>query len=392
MKIIYYVNHLEQSAGGIRQYALGILRSIVNLKQHHFYIYGNANDVELIQIACANDNVTLISNEPGLVERFYFALWRAISFFQRRIFPELKIPIVNHINSKVNRLKIDILHCPYQYTPESDCKTICTMHDVQELLFPEYFTPEERSLRAVSYADYIKRAHTVVTSYDFIKNDLMKFFRLPHSKVAVCLMDMGAIWSKEEVELFEKLDTSANGEGEFILYAANTWPHKNHVNLLKAIRQLKDEGKVVKLICTGHQTPYYNEVIFPLINSLKLEDQVKFLGLVPRKKLLEFYKFCRLVVVPTKYEAGSFPLMEAVSLGVPVICSAVTSLPSVLRFNSYMFNPNDVGEIAIKLNHFLSNPQALESNAKDSKESGKLIYDNKAGAVMNSIYQSMVSG
>jgi len=51
-------------------------------------------------------------------------------------------------------------------------------------------------------------------------------------------------------------------------------------------------------------------------------------------------------VIPTKFEAGSFPVWEAFSAGVPVACSNITSLPEQAGEAALLFSPDRHDEIA----------------------------------------------
>ena len=53
--------------------------------------------------------------------------------------------------------------------------------------------------------------------------------------------------------------------------------------------------------------------------------------------------------MPTLYEAGSFPLMESILMGIPVVCSNVTSLPETIGDNQFVFDPNNINDIAEKI-------------------------------------------
>ena len=71
------------------------------------------------------------------------------------------------------------------------------MHDVQELHFPEFFSEQEKQNRAVNYPDYMKRADTIVVSYNHIKEDLIHFFKINSSKIYTLLIGLNDLWIAE---------------------------------------------------------------------------------------------------------------------------------------------------------------------------------------------------
>jgi len=52
------------------------------------------------------------------------------------------------------------------------------------------------------------------------------------------------------------------------------------------------------------------------------------------------------VVIPTKFEAGSFPMLGGLSGGCAVACSRVTSLPEQAAGAALIFDPDNPREIA----------------------------------------------
>jgi len=132
----------------------------------------------------------------------------------------------------------------------------------------------------------------------------------------------------------------------FILYPAQTWPHKNHIGLLSALAVLRHKhGIIIPLVSTG-QMNNFMPTILAASRRLRVEDQVHWLGFVSPLDLQCLYQRCRGVVIPTKFEAGSFPLFEAFLAGAPAACSRVTSLPEQAGDAALLFSPDNVMEIA----------------------------------------------
>jgi glycosyltransferase involved in cell wall biosynthesis len=177
---------------------------------------------------------------------------------------------------------------------------------------------------------------------------------------------------------------------DFIFYPAQTWKHKNHLGLLKAILQIREKfNNKVYLVCSGRKSSYYNELeIF--IEDNNLQDQVSFLGFISIQELYSLYRYTALVVIPTIYEAGSFPLFEAMSIGSPVICSRTTSLPETIGDDRFTFDPNSIEEMELKISEMLNNKELKRMNIENSKFqikrfSWKVVVKNFENAYMIAI-------
>ena len=88
---------------------------------------------------------------------------------------------------------------------------------------------------------------------------------------------------------------------------------------------------------------------------------------LPETELYWLYKNCSLVVVTTLYEAGSFPLLEAMSLNVPVICSSVTSLPETIGDSRFIFDPLNIEQMGELITETLNDEKLRIDNIKNSK-------------------------
>ncbi len=69
--------------------------------------------------------------------------------------------------------------------------------------------------------------------------------------------------------------------------------------------------------------------IFALVKELNLEDKVIFTGFISEEEKPYLMAGARAFVFPSLYEGFGIPVLEAMNLGVPVVCSREGSLPEV---------------------------------------------------------------
>jgi hypothetical protein len=168
---------------------------------------------------------------------------------------------IEFVDFLVRTLDIEIVHSPYQFIPKTTkAKLICTMHDVQELHFPEFFSAAELESRAINYTDFIKRADAIVVSFNHVKHDIVRFFKTKEEKIYTILVGINSLWIVDYFNSKRKISCETKFE-IFLLYPANSWKHKNHLGLLEALKILKedikenllyndeDEGKMKKTWC-----------------------------------------------------------------------------------------------------------------------------------------------
>ena len=102
---------------------------------------------------------------------------------------------------------------------------------------------------------------------------------------------------------------------------------------------------VIPLVCSGAPTSFY-PLLKAEVEVLELTGQVHFVGYLDLQQLSAVYRLCKAVVIPTLFEAGSFPLWEAFLNEKPAACSNVTSLPAQAGDAALVFDPHKVEEIA----------------------------------------------
>jgi len=382
MRIGYYIHHTSLKAGGIFTYSIGILKLLIK-----------SNEIEKIHLIISSDQENYfqefqnslkvefkIIDRKNLLIKIRFTLSYILfniiavyrNFFKKSNQLKLlsKLPVLlNPYCKYVNSSQIDLLHIPFQYAPiyNTDVPLIITMHDIQEFHYPEYFSALQKFHRKMNNITALNESNHIIVSFDHIKRDLINYLNVKEKKISVCAPPFTEDWFlSEEFTPENELRDKYQIKNDFILYPAATWKHKNHTTLFKVLYQLKNEKLNIELICTGNKTEYFEDLQSEIVN-LGLGNQAKFLGIVPEEDLIGLYKCTSLVVIPTKYEAGSGPLYEAMRYSSLVICSNVTSLPETMDNEKFVFNPDDVDELTALIRKMLTDETLKKLNRANSK-------------------------
>jgi glycosyltransferase involved in cell wall biosynthesis len=114
-------------------------------------------------------------------------------------------------------------------------------------------------------------------------------------------------------------DTKLNDFGNFFIYPANYWVHKNHEFLIQIFSEIKQANNGIKLLLTGSDPEKRRESLLALINSLDLKENVLLLDFIKRENLLSLISSSKGVLFPSFLVHDSIPETEAASIGVPFI-------------------------------------------------------------------------
>jgi glycosyltransferase involved in cell wall biosynthesis len=399
MTIGYYISKINASDGGIYQYSVYILKMLLSSNEiKKIYLFYSLNQKSTFGtflnhskvIPVLHDRSGRIYNYQKKLAEFFltrYYLRQSNSTFAYKLYS-----FINPDRRFLNRFKPDVLHVPRQHSPSYNLNypVVVSMHDVQQLHYPEFFSPLERIYRSIGYYTSLSEASHVIVSYEHVKKDIKKYFKSIAADVTVCAVPMNEDWTEIKAQTdSDLLKKKYNLPDKFILTPAATWEHKNHRAVLEALSILHHQGEKVFWVSTGNKTAYYS-TIEEKIKELGLEDQVIFTGLVSDADLVGLFKMTSLVVIPTLYEAGSGPLFEAMRYQVPVICSNITSLPDTIRNDEFLFDPHNYKKIAELISVGLSDKNFIERNKANSLKRITELQNGDFAPAFLSAYQSAI--
>jgi len=128
------------------------------------------------------------------------------------------------------------------------------------------------------------------------------------------------------------------------LYPATSFKYKNHTVIISALKKLSKISHVIEKIIVYFTVDKLSENIMNDIALNNLESCVKFIGQVPYKDLLSYYKSVDGLLFPSKLESFPLPILEASCFGLPIIISDLPYAREGLfdYNNKYFINPDDV--------------------------------------------------
>lgn len=204
--------------------------------------------------------------------------------------------------------------------------------------YPGYFNRLENAYIMNRLLASMRHSDRIITISECSRQDIMK--RVPSAETRTTVIYNGfndVNYDKNE---------GINNNSCYIVAMTSSLPHKNPAGILTAYEE------------------YYHKAANPLdlyvigigdsSHKTELEEEVK--------KHIHFYRFmkdfgemCRLIAGGRAYlflsyaEGFGFPPLEAMQLGLPVVCSDRSSLPEVVRDAGILLDPDDYAGIAAAL-------------------------------------------
>lgn len=270
------------------------------------------------------------------------------------------------------RFRLDLVHFPHFNVPFwYPGKFIVTIHDLILLRYPTLRNTTRPALfymfKFAAYrfiiASAIRRAKRVVTVSHFTEKDILEHYPAARGKISVTYEAADPFcqlpFFQEEKRLLADLglldDGYADMSGEisrdilkpYLLYVGNAYPHKNLEALLRAAASFSG----YRFILVGREDYFYTR-LRRSAQERGLENVI-FAGFVDDRGLNTLYRFASCYVFPSLYEGFGLPPLEAMSRGLPVLCSDSGSLTEILGDAARYFDPHLDGSLERQLTEIL---------------------------------------
>jgi glycosyltransferase involved in cell wall biosynthesis len=235
---------------------------------------------------------------------------------------------------------VDLVHHLGGTIPaRSHVPSIVTVHDLQPFDLPENFHPVKRAYLHRMVPRTVRRSRLVLVHSDFVRRSVLERFGIDDVKVRVVPAGVRPLPAPQVTvdELRERYELPEH----WFVFPAITYPHKNHVTLVRAFARVAAERSDVALVLTGRAAGA-ESLVQHEIARLGLGDRVRRTGRVPRRDLLGLVAGADALAFPSRYEGFGLPVLEAMSLGTPVIAAAATALPEVVGDAGRLVDPDDL--------------------------------------------------
>ncbi|WP_410500453.1 glycosyltransferase family 4 protein [Chroococcidiopsis sp. SAG 2025] len=253
----------------------------------------------------------------------------------------------------------DILHgTNYSVYPCDRGFKVMNIYDVAFIKYPQYVNAV-----AKSYAEKVKRClrwtDLVLTISESSKQDIIQHLNVAAERVFVAPLASRYCSNYLSALNIEQLSQTANYDFSkpYLLFVSNIEPRKNIISIVMAFNELKQRYKIEhNLILIGRKGWNYQS-IFAAIESSPYQQDIYHLDYLSDELVALFYVRADVFVYPSYYEGFGLPVLEAMTLGTPVVASNTSSLPEVTGDAAILIDPNDSNKLAEAIWEVINNSQ-----------------------------------
>ena len=335
---------MDKNYSGVSEYTLNLVREILKQDRENEYVlfYNSFRNVD--------DRIPRFEGNYKIVKTRYPN--KLFNFILQMIF---KYPKLDKM------LGVEVFLAPNIgfYALSKNCKKILTIHDLAFLRYPEFFSWKRRLWhRLVNAKKLIKQFDKIIAVSENTRWDLVELCGVEEGKVGVVYSGVDShsqifnfqfsIFKQFSISELQNIRKKYNLPDKYILYLGTVEPRKNIVGLIKAYNLYCSQLSNVncqKLVVAG-AWGWKTKEIKQEWQASPYKNDIKFLDYIDKTDKYVVYYLSEIFVFPSFYEGFGLPVLEAMSVGVPVITSFVSSLPEVAGESAIMVDPNNIYDLA----------------------------------------------
>lgn len=314
MKIYFDVSTLEPNrATGVGTYMLQLIRHI---HEH--------NDIQLIPVL----KLSRFKKKKSL-ESF-------LNMQVRYLHPYLGL-----------REKKALYHGPdFKLQLRSNLPRIVTIHDMvvfqKKFNNPKFYKKGIEALKRV----FRSKPDAIIVNSEFTRAEVIKYFPELQDRIKVTLLGCDR----------QSTETLSSEFNNYILYLGTLETRKNLLGVIQSFEILCKKGRTENLVLAG-KLGFGSEEIKRAIEASQFKDRIFHLDYVPNKYIGGLFKNAKVFIFPSWYEGFGIPILEAMSLGCPVVTSNIGVMPEIAGGAALLTDPQNPHEIANALEKVLTDTE-----------------------------------
>jgi glycosyltransferase involved in cell wall biosynthesis len=237
---------------------------------------------------------------------------------------------------------VDVLFVPAHTVPLVHPKnTIVVIHGLEYEFCPEAYSFQARLYMRWSIKNSCRWAKKIVAVSENTKKDLMKLYRVLEDKIEVIYEGYNGELRTADYKLQNR-----NILNPYLLFVGRLEERKNIVGIIKTFEILKEQYKLSHKLVLAGNFGYGKEKIQESISNSNFKKDIILPGYISESEKWEILKNADVFLFPTFYEGFGIPILEAQSVGVPVVAGDNSSMPEITEKSAILVDSKNAEQIA----------------------------------------------
>ena len=355
MKIVIDLTSLADNFSGIERYTLNISKEMIKIDKKNQYILIFKNSV--------HPSFNSIKDRKNVEVKILYGEGRVF-------FSQIKLAKALY-KIKADRYLFLAFPGPILFRRRG---IINAIHDLTAWDYPETMKFLSRIYFKAGILNAIRTSKNIITVSEFSKKGIMEKFNINNIDIIYNGISEVFIENKETMNDTKKSKVKKKYSlpDKYFMCLCTLEPRKNIELLIRAFLELKQCNKIdEKLVLVGRKG-WKIEKLLEEVND-KYRNEIIVTGFVDDMDLPSIYSMAECFIFPSLYEGFGIPVIEAMYMNVPVICSDSSSLPEVVNGNGILFKNNDKEDLKRRIIDFKNENDVILSDfmikAKNRAES-----------------------
>ncbi|MDX2190385.1 MAG: glycosyltransferase family 1 protein [Bacteroidota bacterium] len=279
---------------------------------------------------------------------------------------------------------IQLFHGPDFWVPAPTgfYKKVITIHDLA-IYHPEFYEADRIAYSVPIFEKIILQRH--IDHYIFVSKSVENEFieRFPSLNGKTSVVYHGA----DHFGVKSIIPSTRNFP--YIAYVGTIEKRKNVSTLIQAFAIIAEKNKEVQLIISG-KLGNDGDTILKAIPS-HLQSRIQYLGYLPKNEAVSLVKNALFFVYPSVYEGFGFPIIEAMSLGTPVLTSSFGAMKEIAGNAAQLCNTHDIEELSNAINLLINNETLRKQLSEKGMEHAAQFTWDKCALQTIQVYNKVLS-
>jgi glycosyltransferase involved in cell wall biosynthesis len=272
-------------------------------------------------------------------------------------------------------------------------KIVTIIHDISFNFYPQFIKFSDLFFLKTLIPMSLRHADRIIGVSKFTQDEIIKYYGIRSEKVTWIHNAVSQDFLAQDTtdEKRAAVEEKYHLPEKYILYLGTLQPRKNLITLLEAYNFSKNKIDNVKLVIAGGKAHNFDKNIDLYIKKYNLENDVAMPGFIDEEDKAAVMAAAEIFVSPSFYEGFGIPILEAMSVGTPIIASNITPHLEISGDAALFFNPKNPEKLAEKITNLLKNENLSNKLVNKGKNQAQEFSWRKTAEKMLEIFEGLGS-
>lgn len=233
----------------------------------------------------------------------------------------------------------------------------------------------------------VARSSLIIVPTHATEKDVLQYY--PHSRSKIQVIPDGY---QNLIPLIPQAVAPEQSWKPYFFFTGKVKQRKNVHRIVSAFIEFKKKThSPAHLVIGGSYGGEYHKQMWKEITEHHLEDHVHFVGYTSIEELCGYYLNALALVFTSLSEGFGMPILEAMSLGTPVITSQISSMGEIAKDAAVLVDPLSVTDIADALTRVYSDATLREELIQAGKDRSKEYSWERMGREYVSVLETLTA-